>query len=205
MTNAQAKTPTLQAGGGAGLLACLYQRDLAYIQAAAFGALARGAAPEVVRRLHAARCPIRHVVDVGCGAGPLTQALVDAGFEVMGIDCSAELLEIARVAVPTAHFINASIHDTAIPACDAIVALGEPLTYHAEGDDADLRVRQFFQRASAALPPGGVLIFDIIERRAISKRAGMELGGRLVSAGGYQRRSGYPDAGQGHPDVSLRR
>ena len=93
----------------------------------------------------------------------MTQALVDAGFDVTGIDCSAELLEIARAAVPTAHFINASIYGTAIPECDAIVALGEPLTYHAEGDNADLRVSEFFQRASAVLPPGGVLIFDIIE------------------------------------------
>jgi SAM-dependent methyltransferase len=151
----------------------LYQRDLAYIQAAAFGSLARGAAPEVVRRLNTARCPIRHVVDVGCGAGPLTRALVDAGFEVTGIDCSAELLEIARAAVPTAHFIRASVHDTAIPACDAVVALGEPLTYHAEGDDADLRVSRFFQRASAVLPPGGVLIFDVIERGEPSLTARM--------------------------------
>jgi SAM-dependent methyltransferase len=141
----------------------LYQADLAYIQAVGFGALARGAAPEIVRRLRAAPCRIRRVVDVGCGAGPLTQALVQEGFKAIGIDCSAELLKIARRAAATAHFVHASIYDTEIPACDAIVALGESLTYHAESDDADLRISQFFHRASAVLPDGGVLIFDIIE------------------------------------------
>jgi len=141
----------------------LYQQDLAYIHAVAFSALARGAATEIVRRLRAARCSVRRVVDVGCGAGPLTQALAEAGFEVTGIDCSAELLAIARAAVPTAHFVHASIYDVEMPPCDAIVALGEPLTYHGEADGADLRVSRFFQRASAVLPQGGVLIFDVIE------------------------------------------
>ena len=141
----------------------LYQQDLAYIQAAAFGTLARGAAPEIIQRLRNSRIAVRRVVEVGCGAGPLTGALVEAGFAVTGIDPSAELLAIARVAAPTAHFVNASIYETEISACDAIAALGEPLTYHAEGDDADLRISGFFQRASAVLPPGGVLIFDVIE------------------------------------------
>jgi SAM-dependent methyltransferase len=155
----------------------LYQADLAYIQAAAFGALARGAALEIVQRLRTARYAIHRVVDVGCGAGPLAQVLVEEGFEVMGVDGSAELLEIARAAVPTAHFIHASIHDIEIPACDAIVAVGEPLTYHTDTDDADLLIRQFFRRASAVLPDGGLLIFDIIECGAPS------LSGRFWSSG----------------------
>ena len=155
----------------------LYQQDLAYIHAVAFSALARGAAPEIVRRLRGARCPIRHVLDVGCGAGPLTGALVDAGFEVTGIDCSTELVAIAREVVPTAHLVIASVYDMEIPPCDAIVALGEPLTYHAADIDADLRIRRFFERASAALRCGGLLMFDVIERGEPS------LTGRFWSSG----------------------
>jgi SAM-dependent methyltransferase len=141
----------------------LYQSDLAYIQATAFGTLARGAAPEIVRRLHSAIISIRSVVDVGCGAGPLTQALVEASFDVTGMDASEELLAIARTKAPGARFIHASLYDAEIPECEAIIALGEALTYHADASDADRRVSQFFQRAAAVLPPGGVLIFDIIE------------------------------------------
>lgn len=140
----------------------LYERDLAYIQAVGFGSLARGAAPEIVRLLKGAEIRIRRVVDVGCGAGVLTKALVEAGFDATGIDTSAELLEIARAVSPAARFINASAYDAQIPECEAVVALGEPLTYH-DSSDADRLVNQFFRRVSSVLPAGGMLIFDVIE------------------------------------------
>ncbi|MGP8092825.1 MAG: class I SAM-dependent methyltransferase [Candidatus Sulfotelmatobacter sp.] len=101
-------------------------------------------------------------MDVGCGAGPLTKALVAAGFDVTGVDTSADLLELARANVPAAHFVHASVYDVPIRGFDAVVALGEPLTYHAEGADADHLISLFFQRAAEALPPGGMLIFDVI-------------------------------------------
>lgn len=141
----------------------LYKQDLAYIHAAGFGGLARGAAPEILRRLQAAPVAIRRVLDVGCGAGPLTAALANGGFEVTGIDPSADLLALARATVPNARFVEASIYEIDLPACEAILAVGEPLAYHAGDADADSRLHQFFGRAAAILPPAGQLIFDIIE------------------------------------------
>jgi SAM-dependent methyltransferase len=141
----------------------LYDEDLSFIQATAFENPARGAAPEVVRLLKSAGTPIRRVMDVGCGAGPLTAALTAAGFEVTAIDQSAELLDIARKAVPAAHFINASVYDIELPTCEAVLAVGEPLTYHDRDADADRLVERFFRRVSEILPPGGMLIFDVIE------------------------------------------
>lgn len=143
-------------------MAPLYQCDLAYIHAAAFETIAREAAREIIRRLQSSSARVRKVMDIGCGAGPLTKALVDAGFEVTGVDTSAELLELARARVPSAQFLHASIYDTEIHDYDAIVAVGEPLTYHPEEADADNLVTTFFQRAAEALPPGGLLIFDVI-------------------------------------------
>ncbi|MBA0087414.1 MAG: class I SAM-dependent methyltransferase [Acidobacteria bacterium Pan2503] len=140
----------------------LYQCDLAYVHAAAFEMLARGAAGEIVRRLRSSRAQLRKVLDVGCGAGPLTRALVDAGFDATGLDTSAELLKLACTRVPQAHFIRGNIYDAQIHDYDAVVAVGEPLTYHAEGTDADGLISGFFQRVAQALPPGGVLIFDLI-------------------------------------------
>jgi cyclopropane fatty-acyl-phospholipid synthase-like methyltransferase len=112
--------------------------------------------------LRSASIPVRRLLDVGCGAGPLTAALVDDGFDVTGIDVSDELLELAHLACPAACFIHASIYDGEISACDAIVAIGEPLTYH-DSEDGDSRVREFFRRAAGVLPEGGMLIFDLIE------------------------------------------
>ena len=140
----------------------LYGQDLAYIQAVAFGDLARGAAAEIVRRLRSASIPIRRVVDVGCGAGPLTAALLEAGFELTGIDISAELLRIARVSVPEASFLHGSIYEVEIPTCEAVMAIGEPLTYHND-DDGDRRLEKFFHRVAKILPINGMLIFDVIE------------------------------------------
>ena len=140
----------------------LYQRDLAYIHAAAFGGFALGAAAEIVRRLRSAAVQIRRVVDVGCGAGALTKVLIEAGFNVIGIDTSDELLEVARMNAPTAHFVLGSVYEMPVGACDAVVALGESLTYHSKNTDADNRVNRFFQNIAEVLPPGGILIFDVI-------------------------------------------
>ena len=143
-------------------MASFYQEDLAYIQATGFADFARSAAPEILGILRSGTIPVRRVFEVGCGAGPLTVVLVDAGFQVTGIDVSGDLLRLARAACPLAEFIHGSIYDQRIPACDAIVAVGESLTYH-NNEDADSRVREFFSGASDVLPAGGMLIFDLIE------------------------------------------
>jgi hypothetical protein len=103
--------------------------------------------------------------------------LVEAGFDVTGVDSSADLLAIATASVPGACFVNASIYDYAIPVCDAIVAIGEPLTYHDQIADADRRVLDFLQRSAVILPTGGMLIFDVIETGEPS------LAGRLWTSG----------------------
>lgn len=140
----------------------LYGQDLAFIQGSGFGDFARGSALEIIRLLRDASVPVRRVLDVGCGAGPLSAALLEAGFEVTGIDVSGELLSIARSACPSGRFLQGSIYELPIPACEAVLAVGESLTYQ-ETEGAEERLRSFFQRASAALPAGGMLIFDVIE------------------------------------------
>jgi SAM-dependent methyltransferase len=141
----------------------LYQHDLAHVQARAFGKLAQGAAAKIVRRLRSSSARIRRVMDVGCGSGFLIKALADAGFEVTGINISAELLELARANAPKAHFIHACAYDVQIRGYDAVVALAEPLTYHTEGAEADTLLSNFFQRVAEAVPAGGIMfIFDVI-------------------------------------------
>ncbi len=49
------------------------------------------------------RLPSGRVLDVGCGTGDLTQHL---GGEVVGLDRSAAMLDIARERVPWAHFLR---------------------------------------------------------------------------------------------------
>lgn len=141
----------------------LYGADLARIQAAAFGDLARQASPELVSLLRASSVPVRRVYDVGCGAGVTTRALVLAGFETIAVEPSPHLLAIARENAPSATFVNASAYDLELRPCEAVLAIGEVLTYHAPDVDADARVRAFFRDVARALVPGGRLVFDLID------------------------------------------
>lgn len=140
----------------------MYHEDLAYIHAAGFNSFALGAATEIVRRLRSGPIEVRHVVDAGCGSGPLSARLVEAGFRVTGIDISAEQIEMAKRAAPDAEFLVASIHDADLPRCEAVLVVGEALTYHDETLNAEARLARFLRRAAQALPAGGQLIFDLV-------------------------------------------
>jgi len=140
----------------------LYEDDLALIQAASFGGHAALVTPWLIERLRAQTPPVRRVLDVGCGAGVSSRVLSDAGFDVVGIDPSEALIEHARRAAPQATLRVGSAYDDPLPAADAILAIGEPLTYHPPDSDADAALSGFFRAAATALPGGGMLAFDVI-------------------------------------------
>jgi SAM-dependent methyltransferase len=137
----------------------LYLTDLAHIHDRAFGDVANGVAPELARIL--ARHGIRRgrIVDAGCGSGILARHLVDAGHRVFGIDASPAMIRLARARAPKGTFRVASIAKTPIPRCDAVVAIGEVITYL----PSRRAVEGFFGRVRAALAPGGLFLFDFIE------------------------------------------
>jgi SAM-dependent methyltransferase len=140
-----------------------YGDDLAYIHHTAFGSFADEAAPGLIARLHHAG--IRHglVVDLACGSGIWARHLLDAGFDVVGIDASPAMIEIARTVAPRAHFIVGSAHTVDIPPCAAVTAIGEGLTYLTSDVD-DLDLGSLFRRVHNALRPRGLFIFDVVER-----------------------------------------
>jgi SAM-dependent methyltransferase len=107
----------------------LYARDLAEIHDAGYGAFAQTAAPGLLRRLERAGIRSGLVIDLGCGSGIWARALTDAGYDVLGVDDSADMLRIARRQAPRARFERASVVDYTPPPCDAITALGEVLCY----------------------------------------------------------------------------
>jgi SAM-dependent methyltransferase len=108
-------------------LAAFYARDLAHVHDAGFGDFARGAAPGALRRLRLAGIADGLVVDLGCGSGIWPRILTDAGYDVLGIDYSEEMLALARRRAPAARFRRASAFDARLPRCRAITALGEVL------------------------------------------------------------------------------
>jgi SAM-dependent methyltransferase len=139
----------------------VYGNDLAYIHHHGFSEFAREAAPGILALLHGAGIDRGLVVDLGCGSGILAAQLVAAGYDVLGVDLSPDMLALARASAPEATFVASSLHEVDIPPCAAITAIGEPLTYATDGA-RDVVLRALFGRCAAALPKGGLLLFDVI-------------------------------------------
>jgi SAM-dependent methyltransferase len=133
----------------------LYGSDLAYVHDAAFGGWARDAAPFVLARLREAGIAEGLVVELGCGSGIVAAELLRAGYEVTGIDASAEMLALARRRAPEAELRRGSLHEVELPPCVAIAAIGECVNY---GGPPSLE--PLLRRMWTALEPGGLLVFD---------------------------------------------
>ncbi|HKG02321.1 MAG TPA: class I SAM-dependent methyltransferase [Conexibacter sp.] len=133
----------------------LYGPDLAQVHDLAFGGWAREAAPFVLARLREAGIEDGLVVDLGCGSGIWAAELLGAGYEVLGVDASDEMLELARRRAPGAELRQGSLHEVGLPPCAAITAIGECVNY---GGPPTLEL--LFRHVHAALEPDGLLVFD---------------------------------------------
>lgn len=140
-----------------------YKSDLAYIHDAGFGEYARNSAPGLLKILGQAGITKGLVVDLGCGSGLWARALVDAGYDVIGIDLSASMIDLARNRVPEGEFQVASLLTAKLPPCDAVTSLGECFNYLFDKKNSVVELRHLFRRVYAALKPKGLLIFDIAE------------------------------------------
>jgi SAM-dependent methyltransferase len=140
-----------------------YGEDLAYVHDAGFGGVARAAAHTLADELERAGFRDGLVVDLACGTGITAELLTEAGYDVLGVDISAEQLEIARRRAPRASFEHGSLFDAELPPCVAVAIAGEGLCYAADERAGRDAMRAVFERAHAALAPGGLLLFDVVE------------------------------------------
>lgn len=138
-----------------------YLEDLAYIHHTGFGGFAQGAAPGLLALLKEAGIRDGFVVDLGCGSGIWARALRDAGYEVLGVDSSAPMIDLARRVAPGARFECASVHDLELPSCNVVTALGEVLSYIPAGAEDLPPLANIFQKVGQALKPGGLFLFDV--------------------------------------------
>lgn len=79
-------------------------KDLARSYAEVFAKAADMVVPHLVKAVQAE--PQTKVLDLCCGHGNVTAGLVKTGADVTGLDFSAAMLEMARHAVPDAHFVE---------------------------------------------------------------------------------------------------
>lgn len=154
-----------------------YQDDFAWAHHTGFSDFARSAAPGIIRILRRAGIAQGLIVDAGCGSGILARELTDAGYDVFGFDYSPAMIALARSHAPAARFTVASFVDVELPACVAVVATGEVLNYLVDPGNTLDTLASFFTRVHAALPPGGILLFDVARRGAFPPTAATHLTG----------------------------
>ena len=140
-----------------------YKADLAYIHDVGYGDHALRSAPGILDILAQNNISEGLIVDLGCGTGLSALEFTKAGYSVLGIDISSDMIALARPRVPQAEFRVASLFQTEIPPCNAVTAIGECLNYLFDADNDEHRLLRLFKRIYQALTPGGVFIFDILE------------------------------------------
>ena len=133
-----------------------YGPEQSAIHHARFGDLAARAAGHVAGLLSARGVTSGRWVDLGCGSGILARAASELGFDVVGVDVSSAMLDLAREQAPTARFVEASAFDTEVPPCVAVTATGEVLGYLTNGETGGTlpdRLAELLARVRRALSP----------------------------------------------------
>lgn len=105
-------------------------------------------------RIMGALAGARRVVDIGCGEGALSAALVKRGFDVVGIDPQDDLIAVARKRVPDAEFFAARAESIPFPKADADAAVILNALHHVPSDAMDAALKGGLQ----ILRSGGVLV-----------------------------------------------
>lgn len=99
--------------------------------------------------------PHAKILDLGCGMGePIAKYLDDKGFQVIGIDGSQKLIDMARRRVPNATFLIGDMREIELEQTfDCIIAWHS--FFHLSQDDQ----RAMFPLFEKHINPGGILIF----------------------------------------------
>lgn len=148
-----------------------YGDDLAFIHDTGFAHFATNAAPGLLEMLSRHGIDGGLVVDFGCGSGIWAQTLVEAGYEVLGVDISPAMIALARQRVPEADFRVESFLKAELPRCDAVTSLGECFNYLFDGTNGLRQLDQLFHRVYDALRPGGLFVFDMLEPGQLAGRS----------------------------------
>lgn len=132
--------------------------------------------------------PVR-ILDVGCGAGLLSESLARAGHEVLGLDAGAEVIAAAQAHAQgqglTLSYRNATAEALVAEGCKFPVITALEVLEHVDGPG------EFIATLAALLEPGGLLFVSTMDRSRKSflvAKLGAEYLLRLLPAGTHNWR-----------------
>jgi SAM-dependent methyltransferase len=128
----------------------------------------------------------RRVLDAGCGTGRVAVELATRGYDVVGVDLDAGMLDAARAKAPELAWVRADLAalapadfpDGAPSAFDAVVMAGNVMIFVLPGTEGEV-----LERLHALLAPGGLLVAGFQLR---PDRVGLVDYDRLAAAAGLE-------------------
>ena len=99
--------------------------------------------------------------ELGCGTGSMTRRLAEAGYDMIGIDLSEEMLDIARYEHPECEqdilYLNQDMREFELyGTVGAVISVCDSLNYLLEEEE----LVQTFKLVNNYLDPKGIFIFD---------------------------------------------
>lgn len=115
-----------------------------------------------IERLHRFGIEDGLVLDLGCGTGQLTERLARAGYDMIGVDYSADMLEIAQEkkyesGLDILYLMQDMRSFELYGSVRAIICACDSLNYILEDED----LQEVFRLVHNYLDPGGVFLFDV--------------------------------------------
>ena len=98
------------------------------------------------------------ILDLCCGTGQLIQPLLDAGYQVTGLDGSTDMLRFAKENAPGASYLQEDARSFSLPKrFDAVFSTSASLNHIESLEDLGL----VFANVQGALRDGGTFVFDL--------------------------------------------
>ena len=157
-----------------------------------------------VRRWARALPPGGAVLDLGCGHGvPISQALIQDGFAVYGVDASPAMAAAFHERLPRAHVACEAVEDSGLfgRTFDGVVAWGLLFLLAADAQVA------LIHRVASVLLPGGSFLFTAPEQACtwtdmLTGRQSVSLGNEgyraVLAAAGLELLAEHQDEGGNH-------
>ncbi len=111
------------------------------------------------------------VLDLGCGTGQMTGRLADAGYDMIGVDLSGDMLQIAqeRKGANDILYLMQDIREFELyGTVRAVISTCDSLNYVTKEED----LLQVFRLVNNYLDPGGVFLFDMNSEHYYAKSCG---------------------------------
>lgn len=140
-----------------------YGEDLAYVHDAGFSDLTRGVAPGLLALLRDRGILAGRIVELACGSGILAVELFRAGYQIVAIDQSPAMLQLARRRSAGPEWRCESLFAAQLPESHAVLCLGEGLTYRRPRVRATRNLEPFFRKVHASLVDEGLFVFDLLQ------------------------------------------